>query len=93
MLSSGREHRLRERLRQAGVDGVLVEKVARGSRAAANGLQGGDVVIAANSGRFDDLPGFRLSFTDQRAETRTVGVPQLVLRVVRGNAQGDLLIQ
>jgi len=84
---------LPERLRQAGVDGVLVEKVARGSRAAANGLQGGDVVIAANSGRFDDLPGFRLSFTDQRAETRTVGVPQLVLRVVRGNAQGDLLFQ
>jgi S1-C subfamily serine protease len=84
---------LPERLRQAGVDGVLVEKVARGSRAAANGLQGGDVVIAANSGRFDDLPGFRLSFTDQRAETRTAGVPQLVLRVVRGNAQGDLLIQ
>ena len=44
------------------LDGVLVEKVARGSRAAPNGLQGGDVVIAANSGRFDDLPGFRLSF-------------------------------
>ena len=81
------------RLRQAGVDGVLVEKVARGSRAATNGLQGGDVVIAANSGRFDDLPGFRLSFSDQRAETRSAGVPQLVLRVVRGNAQGDLLIQ
>jgi Do/DeqQ family serine protease len=84
---------LPERLRQAGANGVLVEKVARGSRAAANGLQGGDVVIAANSGRFDDLPGFRLSFSDQRAATRTAGVPQLVLRVVRGNAQGDLLIQ
>jgi Do/DeqQ family serine protease len=84
---------LPERLRQAGANGVLVEKVARGSRAAANGLQGGDVVIAANSGRFDALPGFRLSFSDQRAATRTAGVPQLVLRVVRGNAQGDLLIQ
>ena len=30
---------LPERLRQAGADGVLVEKVARGSRAAASGLQ------------------------------------------------------
>jgi len=80
---------LPERLRQAGVDGVLVEHVARGSRAAGNGLQDGDVVIAANSGRFDDLPGFRLGFSDRRAGQP----PQLVLRVVRGNAQGDLPMQ
>ena len=80
---------LPERLRQAGVDGVLVEHVARGSRAAGNGLQDGDVVIAANSGRFDDLPGFRLSFSDRRAGQP----PQLVLRVVRGSAQGDLPMQ
>jgi serine protease DegQ len=77
---------LPERLRQAGAGGVLVENVARGSRAASNGLQSGDVVIAANSGRFDDLPGFRLSFGKQPQ-------PQLVLRVVRGNQQGDLLMQ
>ncbi len=76
---------LPERLRQAGANGVLVEKVARGSRAASNGLQGGDVIVAANSGRFDDLPGFRLSFATQP--------PQLVLRVLRGAAQGDLLMQ
>jgi serine protease DegQ len=76
---------LPERLRQAGANGVLVEKVARGSRAATNGLQGGDVIIAANSGGFDDLPGFRLSFSTQPS--------QLVLRVVRGGAQGDLLMQ
>ena len=80
---------LPERLRQAGVDGVLVEHVAHGSRAAGNGLQDGDVVIAANRGRFDDLPGFRLSFSDRRASQP----PQLVLRVVRGNAQGDLPMQ
>jgi S1-C subfamily serine protease len=72
-------------LRQSGVDGVLVESVARGSRAAANGLRPGDVVVAANSGRFDDLPSFRLSFGRQP--------PQLVLRIVRGNAQGDLAMQ
>jgi S1-C subfamily serine protease len=90
---------LPERLRQAGANGVLVEKVARGSRAASNGLQGGDVVIAANSGRFDDLPGFRLSFSgpgasDQRAlGQRSLDHRVLVLRVLRGNLQGDLTMQ
>jgi Do/DeqQ family serine protease len=83
---------LPERLRQAGANGVLVEKVARGSRAAANGLQAGDVVVAANSGRFDDLPGFRLTFSDQHAATHAAA-RQLVLSVVRGNEQGNLLIQ
>ncbi|MEO6137451.1 MAG: Do family serine endopeptidase [Luteimonas sp.] len=81
---------LPERLRQAGANGVLVEKVAGGSRAASNGLQDGDVVIAANSGRFDDLPGFRLSFSNSN---RATDQPKLVLRIVRGNAQGDLLMQ
>ena len=71
-----------ERLRQSGVTGVLVESVARGSRAAQNGLQSGDVVVASTSGAFDDLPGFRASFTRTPA--------QLVLRVVRGNRPGDL---
>ena len=50
-------------LRQSGAGGVLVEGVARGSRAARNGLRQGDVVVAATSGDFDDLPGFRASFT------------------------------
>jgi Do/DeqQ family serine protease len=76
---------LPERLRQAGAEGVLVESVARGSRAAGSGLQGGDVIIGANSGRFDDLPGFRLTFASQP--------PQLVLRIVRGTVQGNLLMQ
>ena len=69
-------------LRQSGAGGVLVEAVARGSRAARNGLQEGDVVVAASAGEFDDLPGFRASFTPPPA--------QLVLRVVRGRQQGDL---
>jgi serine protease DegQ len=72
---------------------VLVEQVARGSRAAANGLQGGDVIVAANSGRFDDLPGFRLGFSGSRGDARATGPQQLVLRVVRGNVQGELLMQ
>ena len=76
---------LPERLRQAGLDGVLVEDVARGSRAARNGLRAGDVVVDASSGRFDDLAGFRASFTQAPA--------QLVLRIVRGNQQGNLPMQ
>ncbi|MBF6025116.1 trypsin-like peptidase domain-containing protein [Lysobacter niastensis] len=77
---------LPERLRQSGYSGVLVESVARGSRAARNGLQKDDVVVAASSGNFEDLPGFRASFTQAPA--------QLVLRVMRGaNRQGDLMMQ
>jgi Do/DeqQ family serine protease len=76
---------LPERLRQAGLDGVLVSAVARGSRAAQNGLQKDDVVLAATSGEFSDLGGFRASFSQ---------APQrLVLRVLRGNARGDLQMQ
>lgn len=77
---------LPERLRQSGYSGVLVESVARGSRASRNGLQKDDVVIAASSGNFEDLPGFRASFTQAPA--------QLVLRVMRGaNRQGTLTMQ
>ena len=71
-----------ERLRQSGYAGVLVESVARGSRAAQNGLQSGDVVVAATSGAFEDLPSFRASFTRAPA--------QLILRIVRGNRPVDL---
>src|SRR4249919_711783 len=76
---------LPERLRQAGLDGVLVSAVARGSRAAQNGLQKDDVVLAATSGEFIDLGGFRASFAQAPR--------QLVLRVLRGNARGDLPMQ
>ncbi len=69
-------------LRQSGAGGVLVESVARGSRAARNGLAAGDVVVAATSGNFADLPGFRASFT--RAPAR------LVLRVIRGGDRGEI---
>jgi Do/DeqQ family serine protease len=72
-------------LRQSGAGGVLVEAVTRGSRAARNGLQKGDVIVAASAGDFDDLPGFRASFTRSPAE--------LVLRVIRGGQRGDLLMR
>jgi Do/DeqQ family serine protease len=76
---------LPERLRQSGLSGVLVSAVARGSRAAQNGLQKDDVVLAATTGEFSDLGGFRATFSQAPR--------QLVLRVLRGNARGDLPMQ
>ncbi|MFZ5656062.1 MAG: trypsin-like peptidase domain-containing protein [Pseudomonadota bacterium] len=76
---------LPERLRAAGLGGVLVEAVARGSRAAQNGLQPGDVVVAANTGAFADLAGFRAGFTQRPSE--------LALQIVRGGRQGVLPIR
>ena len=52
---------LPESLRRQGLAGVLVEKVQRGSRAQQNYLQPGDVVLAASTGDFSDLTGFRAS--------------------------------
>jgi len=74
---------LPESLRQSGINGVLVSDVARGSRAASNGLAVGDVVLAASSGEFADLAAFRANFAKQAQR-------QLVLRVLRGNATGTL---
>ena len=76
---------LPERLRQSGFSGVVVESVTRGSRAEANSLRKDDIVLAASSGNFDDLPGFRASFTRAPA--------QLLLRVQRGNSVGNLAIR
>lgn len=73
------------RLRQSGANGVLVESVEEGSRAAGSGLRAGDVVVAANSGRFDDLAGFRTGFTQAPA--------QLVLRIVRGGRPYNALMR
>jgi serine protease DegQ len=74
-----------EALRRGGIGGVLVEKVARNSRAAQSGLQEGDVIVAASSGGFSDLPSFRASLSRQS--------PQLVLQILRGNRQGTLSMQ
>ncbi|MEG0247181.1 MAG: Do family serine endopeptidase [Pseudomonas sp.] len=77
---------LPESLRQAGINGVLVSEVARGSRAAQSGLASGDVILAASSGAFTDLAGWRASF-GQRP-------PQLVLSILRGGSQrGQLMMR
>jgi len=76
---------LPESARQSGLNGVLVSEVARGSRAAQSGLAGGDIVLAASSGEFVDLASWRASFSPRP--------PQLVLRIVRGNTQGQLVMR
>ncbi len=76
---------LPESARQAGLKGVLVSEVARGSRAAQSGLSGGDIVLAASSGEFVDLASWRASFSPRPQ--------QLVLRVRRGDGIGQLVMR
>lgn len=76
---------LPESLRQGGISGVQVSEVKRGSRAAASGLATGDVIIEASSGEFTDLASWRANF-QQRP-------PQLVLRIIRGNTPGALVMR
>lgn len=71
--------------RRAGRGGVRVASVARGSRAAANGLREGDVVEGVNRAAVADLSGFRATFTRTPA--------QLVLQVRRGSTRGMLPMQ
>jgi serine protease Do len=59
---------LPESLRQSGVGGVLVSEVKRGSRAASNGLQQGDIITDATVGEFADLASWRANF-QQRPPT------------------------
>lgn len=84
-LTGARFVELPEATRQAGLSGVLVSDVARGSRAEGSGLARGDVLLASSAGEFNDLAGLRASF-DKRP-------PQLVLRILRGNRRGDLVMR
>ncbi|NJB81184.1 Do family serine endopeptidase [Xanthomonas arboricola] len=76
---------LPESLRQSGITGVMVSEVKRGGRAAANGLVSGDVIVASSVGEFADLASWRANF--QRKPQ------QLVVRILRGNAQYDALMR
>jgi len=76
---------LPESMRQAGISGVMVSEVARGSRAASSGLAQGDVITAATAGEFADLASWRANFQQRPA--------QLVLRIVRGNTPGQLIMR
>lgn len=76
---------LPESLRQSGISGVMVSEVKRGGRAAANGLVSGDVIVASSVGEVTDLASWRANF--QRKPQ------QLVVRILRGNAQYDALMR
>jgi len=67
------------------VGGVLVEKVEPGSRAHQNGLREGDLIVAANSGQFRDLAGFRDSLAGRPSD--------LVLRLSRGGRIADVIMR
>ena len=73
---------LPERYRQQGLRGVIVSKVAPGSRAAANQLDGGDLVLAINRRQVSDTNDFRSQLAAHPA--------QLVLLLQRGQARGEL---
>ena len=76
---------LPERYRQQGLSGVVVSKVAVGSRAARNELDGGDLVLAINRRQVVDLNDFR---------ARLSPAPKtLVLMLQRGGARGELPMQ
>lgn len=84
-LAGARVAELPEAQRQAFGRGVLVESVQEGSRAWQSGLRKGDVIIASSAGGFDDLAGLRASLAQPP--------PQLVLRVVRGNVPGTMVMR
>ena len=77
---------LPERYRQQGLSGVIISKVAPGSRAARNQLDGGDLVLAINRRTVSDLNAFR-------AQLATPGSKTLVLYLQRGGARGELPMQ
>ncbi len=65
--------------------GVLVEKIDADSRAYRSGLREGDLIVAANSGEFRDLAGFRDTLADNPR--------QLVLQVSRRGRIGNLMME
>ncbi len=70
---------------QQGMVGISVSAVAAGSRAAANGLRAGDLIVATNQGPFDSLSSFRAT-VNQRNQP-------LALEVIRAGQRGQLLLR
>ena len=73
---------LPERYRQQGLRGVIVAKVAPGSRASLNELDGGDLVLAINRRHVADINDFRAQLSP--------APKSLVLMLQRGSARGEL---
>jgi Do/DeqQ family serine protease len=76
---------LPERYRQQGLRGVILSKVAAGSRAAKNELDGGDLVLGVNRRAVSDMNDFRAQLAAQPST--------LILVVQRGGARGELQMQ
>jgi serine protease DegQ len=76
---------LPERYRSQGLRGVILTKVAAGSRAARNELDSGDMVLGINRRAVSDM-------NDFRAQMAAKPEP-LVLVVQRGGARGELQMQ
>ncbi len=73
---------LPERYRSQGLRGVILSKVAAGSRAARNELDSGDLVLGINRRAVSDMNDFRAQLAAQPTP--------LVLVVQRGGARGEL---
>ncbi len=73
------------RRQNARAAGVLVEKVDTGSAAYQSGLREGDLILAANTGEFRDLAGFRDSLADRPAD--------LVMRISRRGRTYDVIMR
>jgi len=84
-LQGARFVELPEQLRQRGGEGVVIEEIEAGSRAAANGLRPADVITAVNRRDVADL---------QALGQRLASPPeQLLLTVVRGRRAVLALIE
>ena len=70
---------------QSGIHGILVRSVQPGSRADANGLAGGDVIIASSAGEFTDLASWNATFQQHPQ--------QLIVRLLRNNTQYEALLE
>jgi serine protease DegQ len=76
---------LPERIRRQGLVGVVVERVASGSRAERSGLAAGDLITGLNRARLDSLDSF--------AELLESRPGQLALSVVRGRRSGVVVME
>lgn len=76
---------LPERYRQQGLRGIIVSKVAPGSRASRNQLDSGDLVLAMNRHPLLDINDFRAQLSPSPGT--------LVLMLQRGSARGELPMQ
>lgn len=76
---------LPERYRQQGLRGVLISKIARGSRAERNQLVASDLILAINRHGIEDMNSFRSQLSTS---------PQpLLLTLQRGGQRGELEIK